>query len=71
MKAGFKMGDKVRVISSSYGGFYKDVSGTVVSVSHTNQDWPYEVDFNDGDGPYPFSKEELKILKEKRSYADL
>lgn len=60
----FKVGDKVKVLPSmSYAGTFKGMVGTVVNVSLTNlPDFPYDVDMNDDDTPWPFGPHELELV---------
>jgi hypothetical protein len=62
----FKTGDKVKVVSNSYCGAFKGVVGTVVKYSLTNHpDFPYDVDFNDGEEGWPFNPNELELVEDQ------
>lgn len=59
----FKVGDKVKVLSKSYSGTFQGLEGTVVKVSTSNlPDFPYDVDMNDDDTPWPFGPHELELV---------
>lgn len=61
----FKVGDKVVVISNSYGGTFKGVEGIVGRIYEDGHEWPYSVDFPlfGGDNTdWPFAEEELELI---------
>ena len=61
----FNTGDKVKVISNSYGGTFRGVEGVVGKIYEDNQgDWPFSVDFPSFGGEnkdWPFAEEELEL----------
>lgn len=64
MNEHFKVGDKVRVRSkTAYCGAFTGSIGTVVRLSLTNNHhWPYDIDFSNGEDPWPFNEDELELV---------
>ena len=61
-----KIGDEVRVITQeSYNGHWFGVVGKVEKIWPDNPEcpYPYEVSFGDASGTWPFSEEEIKVIK--------
>ena len=61
----FKTGDKVKVISNSYGGTFKGVEGVIAKIYEGNLEWPFSVDFPSFGGKkkdWPFAEEELELV---------